>query len=468
MKINNAASARFFSYSVGLLIQISIIFLLTTKLEIYQFGLWGISMSFVFIFSTVSQMAYFQNIEKYFPNYIEEKRQYYFVKYVKTIFASAPIILLFLFIIKYFGYFEKFNIKNISYLLIMLALLSTIESCLVISDGYFVATQKSKIFDTYELYFYKIPRLFVFYLLLTYGYSVFYLLFFTIILRFVFLVIIFKNKFINMKTFLNLFINNSIFKENFQNIRYNSFAFGNSFLYVSFINILFLITSNLLLNIDIAHYSLMVIILNNLRPIMSTIPSLLPPIVSNSIQNKVDLKFQMKNIEIINQILISIFLLTVLAIVQFNDLFSIFFLEYFDGIYKLIFLSVFSSTLNSIYFTKYIEQLFSQKEVNIFKFNCLNYIFCILIFYVIYKYFYLINFIYIYIIYELLFFLFVNYLSNQKNKLLPKFTEFSFTYLLTLAVVSSYIFDSFSFYFYLIIPFGLILDNKFFNKKLEI
>ena len=468
MKINNAASARFFSYSVGLLIQISIIFLLTTKLEIYQFGLWGISMSFVFIFSTVSQMSYFQNIEKYFPNYTEEKRQYFFVKYVKTIFASSPVILLFLFIIKYFGYFEKFNIKNINYLLIMLALLSTIESCLVISDGYFVATQKSKIFDTYELYFYKIPRLFVFYLLLSYGYSVFYLLFFTIILRFVFLLIIFKNKFINIKTFLNLSKNNSIIKKNFQNIRYNSFAFGNSFLYVSFINILFLITSNLLLNIDIAHYSLMVIILNNLRPIMSTIPSLLPPIVSNSIQNKVDLKFQLKNIGIINQILISIFLLTVLAIVQFNDLFSILFLEYFDGIYKLIFLSVFASTLNSIYFTKYIEQLFSKEEVNIFKFNCLNYIFCILIFYLIYQYFYLINFIYIYIIYEFLFFLFVNYLSNQKNKLLPKFTEFSFTYLLTLAVVSSYIFDSFSFYFYLIIPFGLILDNKFFNKKLEI
>ena len=192
MKINNAASARFFSYSIGLLIQISIIFLLTTKLEIYQFGLWGISMSFVFIFSTVSQMSYFQNIEKYFPNYTEEKRQYFFVKYVKTIFVINPIILLFLFIIKYFGYFEKFNIDNINYLLIMLALLSSIESCLVISDGYFVATQKSKIFDTYELYFYKIPRLFVFYFLLSFGYSVFYLLFFTIILRFLFLGLILK------------------------------------------------------------------------------------------------------------------------------------------------------------------------------------------------------------------------------------------------------------------------------------
>ena len=468
MKINNAASARFFSYSIGLLIQISIIFLLTTKLEIYQFGLWGISMSFVFIFSTVSQMSYFQNIEKYFPNYSEEKRQYFFVKYIKTIFVTNPIILLFLFIIKYFGYFEKFNIDNINYLLIMLALLSSIESCLVISDGYFVATQKSKIFDTYELYFYKIPRLFVFYFLLSFGYSVFYLLFFTIILRFYFLGLILKNKFIKINRFLNTFLKNSIFKENFLNIRYNSVAFGNSSLYFSFINILFLITSNLLLNIDIAHYSLMVIILNNLRPIMSTIPSLLPPIISSSLQNNIDLKFKMKNIEIINQILISIFLLTILAIVQFNELFSIFFTDYFDGIYKLIFLSVFASTLNSIYFTKYLEQLFSKKEFNLLKFNCINYVFCILIFYIIYEYFYLINFIYIFMLYELLFFLYVNYLSNQQNKLFPNFKDFSITYLLTLIIVSSYILDLFSFYIYLIIPFGLILDNKFFNKKLEI
>ena len=71
-------------------------------------------------------------------------------------------------------------------------------------------------------------------------------------------------------------------------------------------------------------------------------------------------------------------------------------------------------------------------------------------------------------LYELLFFLYINYLSNQQNKLFPNFKDFSITYLLTLIIVSSYILDLFSFYIYLIIPFGLILDNKFFNKKLEI
>lgn len=466
--MNNAAIARFLSYSIGLLIQISIIFLLITKLEIYQFGLWGIAMSFVFVLSTISQISYFQNIEKYFPNFSKKKRQYYFIKYIKTIFVCNPIILLILLIIKYSGYFEKFNITNINYLLIMLACLSTIESCLVISDGYFVATEKSKIFDTYELFFYKVPRLFVFYFLLNNGYSVFYLIFITIILRFLFLISILKNEFIKMNKLFIGFQKNSIFKDNFKNIKYNFFAFGNITLYLSFINIIFLITSNLLINIDIAHYSLMVIILNNLRPIMSTIPSLLPPIISNSIKNNLDLKFQIKNIEIINQLLISMFLLAVLTVIQFNDLFSNFFSGYFDGIYKLIFLAVFASTFNSIYFTKYVEQLFSKKEIEIFRFNFLSYIFCIFIFYIIYEYFYLINFIYIFMLYELSFLFYINYLSNQKNKLLPNIKEFSFTYLLTLIIVSSYIVDIFSFYLYVIVPFGLFLDKKILSKKSEI
>ena len=70
---------------------------------------------------------------------------------------------------------------------------------------------------------------------------------------------------------------------------------------------------------------------------MSTIPSLLPPIISSSLKNNIDLKYEIKNIEIINQIFISIFLLFVLTAVQFNEIFSIFFNDYFDGIYKLIF-----------------------------------------------------------------------------------------------------------------------------------
>lgn len=467
MKINNAATARFLTYSIGLLIQAAIIFLLTTKLEIYQFGLWGISMSFVFVLSTASQLSYFQNIEKYFPNYKVKKRQHYLIKYIKTIFSANPIILLFLFIVKYFGYFEKFNIENVNYLLLMLAFLTTIESSLVILDGYFVAVKNSKVFDTYDLFIYKVPRFFIFYLLLDNGYSVFYLIFVAILLRTLLLIAILNKEFRNLTNVLGALKKNSIFKENFQDIAYNFSAFGNNSLYLSFINILFLISSNLLLNIDIAHYSLMVIILNNLRPVMSTIPSLLPPIISSSIKNNVDLKYEIKNIEIVNQILISIFLLFVLTAVQFNEIFSIFFNDYFDGIYKLIFLSAFASTLNSIYYTKYLEQLFSKKEREILKFNCFNYAFCISIFYIIYKYFYLINFIYIFIFYEFLFFLFINYLSNKRKKFIPNIREFSMVYLLSLIIISTYIFDSFNFYLFLIIPLGLSIDLKVIYKKVK-
>lgn len=450
---------------MGLIVQVAIIFLLTTKLEIYQFGLWGISMSLIFILSTASQMSYFQNIEKYFPNYSLEKKHYFLIKYIKTIFIVNPIILLFLFLTNYFGYFEKFNIENINYLLIMIAFLSTIESCLVILDGYSVATRNSKIFDTYDLFIYKVPRFFIFYILLNSGYSVFYLIFATILLRSLLLMSILIKEFKNLSNFFKFFKNNSVFNENFQNIKYSLLAFGNKSLYLSFINILFLVTSNSLISIDIAHYSLMVIILNNLRPIMSTIPSLLSPIISNSIKKNIDLKNEIKNIEIVNQILISVFLLFILTVVQFNDLFSIFLSGYFDGIYKLIFLSAFASTLNSMYYTKYLKQLFSKKEKDILRFNCLNYTFCIFTFYLIYKFIYLINFIYIFIFYEILFFLYINYLSNNRKNFIPNVREFSLMYLLSIFIISTYIFNIFSFYLFLLIPLGLIFDFKVLYKN---
>ena len=66
VKINNSVTTRFLSYSIGLFIQVAIIFLLTTKLEIYQFGLWGISMSFVLYYQLFLNVI-FPNIEKYFP-----------------------------------------------------------------------------------------------------------------------------------------------------------------------------------------------------------------------------------------------------------------------------------------------------------------------------------------------------------------------------------------------------------------
>ena len=71
------ALIRFSTSSIGLLFQIASIFLLTKLLDIYQFALWGVATSFIYIFA-VGNLGYENNIEKYFPNLSNEKNNIYF------------------------------------------------------------------------------------------------------------------------------------------------------------------------------------------------------------------------------------------------------------------------------------------------------------------------------------------------------------------------------------------------------
>lgn len=461
MSIKNSAIIRFSSYILGLIIQISTVFLLTTKLEIYQFGVWGVAMSFVFVLSTIFQMSYFQNIEKYFPNYDEKNKKIYFMKYLKTIVSFSPIVLSILLIINELGYFSKFNANNIFYLLIMIAILSVVESCLLISDSYYLAKNRSSFYDLCELLSYKLPRFITFIYLLSNGFSVYYLIFLTIVLRVLFMIILISYEYKNLYELFNFFKNNSIFENNFQNFKYNSIAFTHNSIYVSFINILFLISTNFLENIDIAHYSLTVIILNNLRPVMNSIPSVLSPLISNSIKYKFNINELLKKVSVLNQILISFMLLASIFIIENNAILPRFLSFYFDGIYKLIFLSIFASTLNSIYFSKYIELLFNKNEGKILLFNIFNSFFVLLAFLLIFINFYLINFIYIYIAYEFFFFLFIIYLSSGKKTIVPKINQFSALYISTLIISMTYIFDYYNFYYLLCVPIGIFIDLKF-------
>ena len=68
------ALIRFSTSSIGLLFQIASIFLLTKLLDIYQFALWGVATSFIYIFAAVGNLGYENNIEKYFPNLSNEKK----------------------------------------------------------------------------------------------------------------------------------------------------------------------------------------------------------------------------------------------------------------------------------------------------------------------------------------------------------------------------------------------------------
>ena len=111
--LRKAATVRYFSYILGTLFTILNLFLITSLLDIFQFAVWGVANSLIYIFSQLGQLTYVQYIEKYFPNFTKEKMDYYLYKFIKTISSLTTIWLLVLFVLEYVGYFEKFNANNL-------------------------------------------------------------------------------------------------------------------------------------------------------------------------------------------------------------------------------------------------------------------------------------------------------------------------------------------------------------------
>ena len=74
------ASIRFITNSSGVVFQLIGILILTRFLDIYQFALWGVANSLVYIFSSVGNFGMEKNIQKYFPNYNNEKKIFYLFK----------------------------------------------------------------------------------------------------------------------------------------------------------------------------------------------------------------------------------------------------------------------------------------------------------------------------------------------------------------------------------------------------
>ena len=67
--LRKAATIRYVSYVLGTGLTLANLFLITYLLDIYQFAVWGVANSLVYIFSQIGQLTYVQYIEKYFPNY---------------------------------------------------------------------------------------------------------------------------------------------------------------------------------------------------------------------------------------------------------------------------------------------------------------------------------------------------------------------------------------------------------------
>jgi hypothetical protein len=185
--LRKAATVRYLSYILGTLFTILNLFLITSLLDIFQFAVWGVANSLIYIFSQLGQLTYVQYIEKYFPNFTKEKMDYYLYKFIKTISSLTTIWLLVLFVLDYVGYFEKFNANNLFIIFIIISLLTSVEASIEVSSKYLLALNETRKFDLYELIVFKLSRLVVFYFLLINDYKVYYLLLTNLIIRSLFL-----------------------------------------------------------------------------------------------------------------------------------------------------------------------------------------------------------------------------------------------------------------------------------------
>ena len=183
---------------------------------------------------------------------------YYLYKFLKTIFFLTIFWLLSLYGLQAAGYFEKFNADNMFILFTIISALTFIESSIELSSKYLLALKKTEKYDLNELLIFKFLRLVIFYILLTNGFSVYYLL----LLRSLLLI-----RVLNFESKGIFFILKSIFKsnikiDNFENLSYTSLAFIIKSFKVTFLNVLFFILTIYADNETIANYSLGILIIN--------------------------------------------------------------------------------------------------------------------------------------------------------------------------------------------------------------
>ena len=74
------------------------------------------------------------------------------------------------------------------------------------------------------------------------------------------------------KSFYKIVFDVKLFSNKVENLKYSIFAYIDKTLYVSFINFLFLVSTMFAENEAISHFSLVILIINNLRPVFDSLP----------------------------------------------------------------------------------------------------------------------------------------------------------------------------------------------------
>ena len=361
MQISNLI-IRYTSYLLGLIFTVVNIFLITYYLDINEFAVWGISLSLIYIFSQLSQLTFVQLIEKYFPTYTKDVISTKLYQIIKFVIFTSPTWFIVLSLLENINFFTKYKIENIYILFLLITVSAVLESLIEIFSKFMLVSNKSKNVDIGELLILKFIRTVSFFMLLHFGYSIFHLLSIAILLRGIFLIILFTSSEKNLINFVIKVLKSKIKSELFDKFKYTILAFLIKSLQVSFLNIAFLIYTDIK-GKNIASVALGVIIINNLRPIASSLTSLIFPSISlMAYKNRVEDDFLISS-TFITTIISSFLIVGVLILIELKGLYSIYFEKYDDSIYKLIPFAVFAATINPIFQPAFLFLKFVGKEL---------------------------------------------------------------------------------------------------------
>ena len=362
------AIIRYATYFSGVSTTAISIFLINYFLDSNEFAVWGVTHSLIYILSQLGQLTYVQYVEKYFPNLDDNEKRKTLYKFIKTTIAFFPVWFFVLVLLYFLNYFAKFNITNIVYLFLMITVSVVIEASIEIVSKYLLTKKETIGLDKNEFIYSKFLRLFIFILLLINGFSIYHLLFTNILLRaFLFFRIInFEKAPINI--LLREILTVQIWDNNFTKIRYTFVAFGIKTLLISFLNVLFLFYSNFANSEAIAVASLGVLIINNLRPAVGSLTSLLSPMISQNVEKSVKNSNLITNFLFVNSFSASLFLvISVLFVYTYNFFFDIKALVGYSPD-RVILLSILACTISSLYYPKLWHVKFSNLETKLLKF----------------------------------------------------------------------------------------------------
>ena len=204
-------------------------------------------------------------------------------------------------------------------------------------------------------------------MLLINGFSIYHLLFTNILLRALLFIKIISLENEPTSVVFRDIIKSNIFINNFSKIKYTFVAFGIKVLLISFLNLLFLFYSSFATSETIAVASLGVLIINNLKPAIGSLTSLLSPMISENVEKSIKNTELINNFLFINSFSASVFLVvSIIFVYAYNYFFNIEALVGYNPDWVIL-VSISACTISSLYYPKLWHVKFANLENKLLK-----------------------------------------------------------------------------------------------------